>query len=412
MTVLLGVFMFTAVILTLVAGLMAARNKLVAGGEVSIIINDDASKAIQVPTGGSLLNSLADNKIFIPSACGGKGSCGVCKVEVDEGGGAMLPTETSHITRGEARQGCRLSCQVKVKQNLKIHVPPEVFSVRQWNCKVRSNNNVATFIKELVLKMPEGETLDFQSGGFIQIEVPPFECSFRDFDIDERFHEDWDRFKVWDLRTVGTETAVRAYSMANHPAEGDIVMLNIRIATPPIDRKAGGWEKVNPGLASSYTFALDPGDKVTISGPYGEFYIQETEREMCYIGGGAGMAPLRSHLFHLFHTEGTQRKVSYWYGARSSKELFYEDHFRGLEEKFPNFSFHVAMSEPLPEDNWTGPTGFIHQVVLDEYLSKHPAPEDIEYYLCGPPMMLTAVLAMLDDLGVEEEMIRFDDFGS
>ena len=405
-----GVSMFTGVVLALVAVILAARSKLVATGDVNIEVNGE--RDLVTPAGGKLLNVLADNGLFVSSACGGGGTCAQCRVKVHDGGGEILATEKEHITRREEKEGERLSCQVTVKQDMKIEVPPEVFSVKRMECEVVSNHNVATFIKELVLKMPEGETLDFQSGGFIQIEVPPFECSFRDFDIDERFHEDWDRFKVWDLRTVGTETAVRAYSMANHPAEGDIVMLNIRIATPPIDRKAGGWEKVNPGLASSYTFALDPGDKVTISGPYGEFYIQETEREMCYIGGGAGMAPLRSHLFHLFHTEGTQRKVSYWYGARSSKELFYEDHFRGLEEKFPNFSFHVAMSEPLPEDNWTGPTGFIHQVVLDEYLSKHPAPEDIEYYLCGPPMMLTAVLAMLDDLGVEEEMIRFDDFGS
>ena len=273
-------------------------------------------------------------------------------------------------------------------------------------------DNVATFIKELVLKLPEGELLDFESGGFIQIQVPPFECSFREFDVDERFHEDWDRFNVWNLRTVNRDPVFRAYSMANHPAEGNMMMLNIRIATPPVDRATGTWQKVNPGVVSSYTFKLKPGDKVTISGPYGEFFIQDTDREMVYIGGGAGMAPLRSHIFHLFQTLQTKRKVSYWYGARSSKELFYEEHFLDIERHSPNFSWHVAMSEPLPEDNWTGYTGFIHQVVLDEYLSKHPAPEDVEYYLCGPPMMLQAVLRMLDDLGVEEEMIRFDDFGS
>ena len=275
-----------------------------------------------------------------------------------------------------------------------------------------SNDNVATFIKELVLKLPEGEILDFESGGFVQIEVPPFECDFGGFEVDDRFREDWDRFNVWNLRTVNQEPVFRAYSMANHPAEGNRVMLNIRIATPPIDRATGTWMNVNPGVVSSYVFNLKPGDKATISGPYGEFYIQETEREMVYIGGGAGMAPLRSHIFHLFHTMKTNRKVSYWYGARSSKELFYEEHFEDIEKDFPNFSWHVAMSEPLPEDNWTGYKGFIHQVVLDNYLSNHPAPEDIEYYLCGPPMMLQAVLGMLDELGVEEEMIRFDAFGS
>jgi Na+-transporting NADH:ubiquinone oxidoreductase subunit F len=293
---------------------------------------------------------------------------------------------------------------------MKIEVPAEVFSVQKWDCEVVSNRNVATFIKELVLKLPEGEILDFQPGGFIQIDVPPFECSFSEFDVEEEFHEDWDRFRVWDLKTINRESVFRAYSMANHPAEGNIVMLNIRIATPPPDREKGGWTDLMPGLASSYTFNLKPDDEVTISGPFGEFFIQETDREMVYIGGGAGMAPLRSHIFHLFHTLKTDRKVSYWYGARSSKELFYEEHFEDIEKDFPNFSFHVAMSEPLPEDNWTGHTGFIHQVVLDNYLNDHPAPEDIEYYLCGPPLMLQAVLGMLDELGIEEEMIRFDEF--
>ncbi|MEE2659733.1 MAG: NADH:ubiquinone reductase (Na(+)-transporting) subunit F [Candidatus Latescibacterota bacterium] len=405
-----GVSMFTAVVLGLVAVILVARSKLVATGDVSILVNGE--RTLATAAGGKLLNVLADQGLFVSSACGGGGTCAQCRVRVHEGGGEILATEKEHINRREELDGERLSCQVTVKQDMKIEVPAEVFSVKKLECEVVSNDNVATFIKEFVVKLPEGETLDFQSGGFVQIEVPPFQCDFRDFDIDERFREDWDAFKVWDLRTVNTETAVRAYSMANHPAEGDIVMLNIRIATPPFDRAAGGWMKVNPGLASSYTFNCKPGEKVTISGPYGEFYIQDTDREMCYIGGGAGMAPLRSHIFHLFHTLGTSRKVSYWYGARSSKELFYEDHFRDVESKFPNFSFHVAMSEPLPEDNWTGSMGFIHQVVLDEYLSKHPAPEDIEYYLCGPPMMLQAVLKMLDDLGVEEEMIRFDDFGS
>ena len=405
-----GVGMFTGVVLILVAVILAARSRLVASGDVNININGE--RTITTEAGGKLLNVLADQGIFVSSACGGGGTCAQCRVKIHDGGGDILPTEQEHISRKEEKEGERLSCQVAVKQDMQIEVPPEVFSVRKMECEVVSNHNVATFIKEFIVKLPEGETLDFQSGGFIQIEVPPFECDFRDFDIEERFHSDWDHFKMWDLQTKNPETVVRAYSMGNHPAEGDIVMLNIRIAAPPFDRSIGGWMKVNPGLASSYVFSLKPGDKVTISGPYGEFYVQETAREMCYIGGGAGMAPLRSHLFHLFHTQGTSRKVSYWYGARSSKELFYQDHFEDIEEKFPNFKFHVAMSEPLAEDNWTGHKGFIHQVVLEEYLSKHAAPEDIEYYLCGPPLMLQAVLKMLDDLGVEEEMIRFDDFGS
>ena len=407
-----GVGMFSGVVLMLVGVILVARSRLVATGDVRILINEDEERSLNIPAGGKLMNVLADSGIYVSSACGGGGTCAQCRVKVYEGGGDILDTEREHISRREARDGERLSCQVTVKQDMKIEVPAEVFSVRRWECEVVSNDNVATFIKELVLKLPEGEILDFESGGFIQIQVPPFECSFREFDVDERFHEDWDRFNVWNLRTVNRDPVFRAYSMANHPTEGNMMMLNIRIATPPVDRATGTWEKVNPGVVSSYTFKLKPGDKVTISGPYGEFFIQDTDREMVYIGGGAGMAPLRSHIFHLFHTLQTKRKVSYWYGARSSKELFYEEHFIDIEKHFPNFSWHVAMSEPLPEDNWTGHTGFIHQVVLDEYLSKHPAPEDVEYYLCGPPMMLQAVLRMLDDLGVEEEMIRFDDFGS
>ena len=407
-----GVGMFSGVVLMLVGIILVARSRLVATGDVRILINEDEDRSLSVPAGGKLLNVLADNEIYVSSACGGGGTCAQCRVKVHDGAGDILATELEHITPREAREGDRLSCQVTLKQDMKIEVPAEVFSVRRWECEVVSNENVATFIKELVLKLPQGEILDFESGGFIQIEVPPFECSFREFDVEERFHEDWDRFNVWNLRTVNRDPVFRAYSMANHPAEGNMMMLNIRIATPPVDRATGTWQKVNPGVVSSYTFKLKPGDKVTISGPYGEFFIQDTDREMVYIGGGAGMAPLRSHIFHLFHTLQTKRKVSYWYGARSSKELFYEEHFLDIERHFPNFSWHVAMSEPLPEDNWTGPTGFIHQVVLDEYLSKHPAPEDVEYYLCGPPMMLQAVLRMLDDLGVEEEMIRFDDFGS
>ena len=409
-----GVGMFTGVVLALVAVILVARSKLVASGNVRILINNDESKAISVPAGGKLLNVLADNKVFVSSACGGGGTCAQCKVHVHEGGGEILPTETGHINKREAGEGMRLSCQVNVKQDMKVDVPPEVFSVKKWECEVVSNDNVATFIKEFVVRLPEGENLDFESGGFIQIEVPPFECDFKDFEgIDERFHPDWDRFRVWDFKAVNTETVVRAYSMGNHPAEGDIIMLNIRIATPPPDRSSPtGWKQVPPGVASSYVFDRKPGDKVTISGPFGEFFIQDTDREMVYIGGGAGMAPLRSHLFHLFHTLKTGRKVSYWYGARNPNEVFYEDQFRQIEDEFPNFKFHIAMSEPRPEDNWEGHVGFIHQVLLENYLNDHSAPEDVEYYICGPPIMLQAVLGMLDNLGVEEEMIRFDDFGS
>ena len=409
-----GVGMFTGVVLALVVLILVARSKLVASGDVRILINDDQNKALSVPAGGKLLNVLADNGVFVSSACGGGGTCAQCKVHIHEGGGDILPTETGHINKREAGEGMRLSCQVAVKEDMKIEVPPEVFSGKKWECEVVSNDNVATFIKEFVVKLPEGETMDFESGGFIQIEVPPFEADFKDFeDIDERFHPDWDRFRVWDFKAVNTETVVRAYSMGNHPAEGDIIMLNIRIATPPPDRSSPtGWKQVPPGLASSYVFSRKPGDKITISGPFGEFFIQDTDREMVYIGGGAGMAPLRSHLFHLFHTLKTGRKISYWYGARNPNEVFYEDQFRELEAAFPNFKFHIAMSEPRPENNWDGYVGFIHQVLFDNYLDTHSAPEDVEYYICGPPIMLQAVLGMLDNLGVEEEMIRFDDFGS
>ena len=407
MTVLLGVFMFTAIMLTLVGVLMVARNKLVAGGEVSIIVNNDESKALRAPTGGSLLNALANNKIFIPSACGGKGTCGVCKVEVLEGGGAMLPTETSHITRGQAREGCRLSCQVKVKQDLKIGVPPDIFSVRKWRCKVRSNRNVATFIKELVLELPPGEAVPFRAGGYIQITCPPYTTLFRDFDIDEEFRSDWNKYHLWEL-TAGSDEAVdRAYSMANYPQEKGIIMLNVRVATPPPRAPKG----TPPGIMSSYIFSLKPGDDVTISGPFGEFFAKDTDAEMVYIGGGAGMAPLRSHIFDQFGRLHTKRKVSYWYGARSLREAFYIDHFDKIAEENPNFEWHLALSEPLPEDNWTGYTGFIHQVLYDHYLKDHPAPEDIEYYMCGPPPMMSACFKMLDDLGVEEENILSDDFG-
>jgi Na+-transporting NADH:ubiquinone oxidoreductase subunit F len=399
------------IILVLVFALMLAEGQLVNKGKVKILINNDESKTLEVESGTTLLDTLSSNGLLLPSACGGGGTCGVCRCRVLEGGGDLLPTEEGHINRKEGKENWRLSCQVKVKQDMRIEVPPEVFSINKWECKVRSNENVATFIKEFVLELPEGENLPFESGGYIQIEVPKYEIDYSNFDIEEEYRGDWDRFNLWNLKANNNETVIRAYSMANHPAEGNIVMLNIRIASPPPDRAKGGFVDVPPGIASSFIFDLKPGDLATVSGPYGEFFIQETEREMCYIGGGAGMAPLRSHIFHLFHTLRTGRKVSYWYGARSLREMFYEDHFRKIEEEFPNFKFHIALSDPLPEDNWEGHTGFIHSVVLDNYLDDHPAPEDIEYYICGPPMMLSAVQGMLDGLGVESNMIRYDDFG-
>lgn len=404
--VLLGMLMFTLVVLTLVIVLMVAKSKLVSSGNVTILVNEDPDKALTVPAGGTLLGTLANQKIFIPSACGGKGSCGVCKVTVKEGGGAILPTEEGHISRREAREGVRLSCQVKVKQDMKIELPPEVFDVRKWRCKVRSNHNVATFIKELVLELPEGETVPFRAGGYIQIECPPHTVHYKDFDIEERFRDAWDAFKLWDYSSTVDETVTRAYSMANYPEEFGIIMLNVRIATPP-PRSQG----IPPGIMSSYIFNLKPGDEVTISGPFGEFFAQDTKREMCFIGGGAGMAPMRSHIFDQFRRLRTDRKATFWYGARSLREMFYVEDFDSIQREFPNFKWHVALSEPMPEDNWTGLTGFIHQVLHDEYLKDHPAPEDIEYYLCGPPMMLSACTKMLENLGVEEEMIAYDDFG-
>lgn len=405
--IVLGVLMFTGVIVSLVVLLMIARSKLVSGGEVKITINDDPDKALTVKAGDTLLNSLSANKIFIPSACGGKGSCGVCKVTVLEGGGSLLPTETGHISRGEAREGVRLSCQVKVKNDLKIEIPPEIFHVRQWQCTVRSNRNVATFIKELVLELPPGEEVPFRAGGYIQIEAPPHEIRYKDFKIEERFREDWDRYDLWRYTSKVEEPVVRAYSMANYPLEKDIIMLNVRIATPP----PRAPEDVPPGKMSSYIFNLKPGDKVTISGPFGEFFARQTRAEMLFIGGGAGMAPMRSHIFDLFKRIKTDRKVSFWYGARSLRETFYVEEFDRLARENANFTWRLALSEPLPEDNWTGYTGFIHTVVYQNYLKDHPAPEDIEYYLCGPPMMNQACINMLLDLGVERENIMLDDFG-
>ena len=406
-TVGLGVLMFTFVIVSLVFVLLAARRSLVATGDVTIVINDDPNNTLQTMAGGTLLGTLATNKIFIPSACGGKGTCGVCTVKVNDGGGAILPTELSHVSRGEAREGVRLSCQVKVKQDMKIEVPPEVFSVQKWTCKVRSNHNVATFIKELVLELPVGENVPFRAGGYIQIECPPGVVPYRDFQIEEEYRTDWDKFDLWRYTSTVEEPVVRAYSMANYPEEKGVITLNVRIASPP----PRGPEGIPPGKMSSYMFSLKPGDDVVISGPFGEFFAKETDAEMLFIGGGAGMAPMRSHIFDQFFRLGTSRKISFWYGARSLREAFYVDHFDKIEAKFPNFDWQLALSEPLPEDAWKGKTGFIHQVVYDNYLRDHPAPEDVEFYLCGPPMMIKACMEMLDSLGVEPENILFDDFG-
>ncbi len=405
--VFLGVVMFTGVIVSLVGVLLIAKARLVSSGEVTIRINDDADNDLRVAAGSTLLNTLAERKIFIPSACGGKGSCGVCKVDVLEGGGSILPTELSHITRGEAREGCRLSCQVKVKNDIRIRIPAEIFHVRQWTCKVRSNHNVATFIKELVLELPPGEEVPFRAGGYVQIKAPPCTVHFKDFDVEDEYRPDWDRFDLWKLSTTISEPVERAYSMANYPLENDIIMLNVRIATPPPKAPAG----TSPGLMSSYIFSLKPGDEVVISGPFGEFFARETDAEMLFIGGGAGMAPMRSHIFDQFRRLNTQRKVTFWYGARSLREMFYVEDFDAIQRDFPNFKWHVALSEPLPEDNWKGYTGFIHNVVRESYLKQHPAPEDLEYYLCGPPMMNTACIQMLLDMGVERENIMLDDFG-
>jgi len=404
-TILLGVAMFTVVIVGLVAILLLAKAKLVNSEAVTISINGE--KDISVPAGGTLLNALAQEKIFIPSACGGKGSCGVCLVHVHEGGGAMLPTEGTFINRGQAREGCRLSCQVKVKQAMKVEVEPEIFSVRKWTCKVISNDNVATFIKELKLALPEGESVPFRAGGYIQIECPPHVANYKDFEIDDEYRGDWDKFDMWRYVSKVTEPVERAYSMANYPEEEGMIMLNVRIASPP----PRGPEGVPPGIMSSYIFNLKEGDEVTISGPFGEFFAQETEREMVFVGGGAGMAPMRSHIFDQFRRIKTDRKVSFWYGARSLREAFYGEEFDEIAKDFPNFTWHLALSDAQPEDNWEGYTGFIHQVLLEEYLKDHPAPEDCEYYMCGPPMMNKAVIDMLIDMGVEPENIRLDDFG-
>ena len=403
----LGVTVVSIVIISLVLIINLAESKLLPQGDVSILINDDSDSEVKTRPGSTLLSVLAGQTIFLPSACGGGGTCAMCKCQVLEGGGDILPTETGHISRSEAKENWRLACQVKVKQDMKIHVPEEIFSIQKWEATVSSNENVATFIKELVLDLPKGENVNFQAGGYIQIDIPEYNINFNTFDVEKEYHPDWDKFKIWDLVAKNEEPIFRAYSMANHPAEGNRVMLNVRIATPPPPL----WNDVPPGLASSYIFNLKPGDKVTISGPYGEFFIKDTDREMVYIGGGAGMAPMRSHLFHLFQTLKTNRKVSFWYGARSVREMFYDDQFKKIAKEYPNFSYNVALSEPMEEDNWSGYTGFIHQVLHDEYLAKHEDPTEVEFYMCGPPPMINACDGMLDSLGVEKEMIAYDSFG-
>jgi Na+-transporting NADH:ubiquinone oxidoreductase subunit F len=409
LVIVVSIIVFFVVILSLVMILLFAKSKLTPSGKVTLTVNDDTQFSVQ--PGSTVLTTLSENSIYLPSACGGGGTCAMCKCQVVEGGGTILPTEKDFFTRREQMEQWRLGCQVKIREDMKIRVPEEVMGIKKWECEVVSNRNVATFIKEFVVRLPEGESMDFKSGGYIQIDVPKIEVDFKDFEVEEEFREEWDQFKMWDLKMKNNEPTYRAYSMANHPAEGNIVMLNIRIATPPWDRAKGAFMNVNPGVCSSFIFSRKPGDKVSISGPYGEFFIKESRNEMVYIGGGAGMAPLRSHLFHLFLTDKSDRKVSYWYGARSLREVFYEEDFRKIEEEFSNFKFNIALSEPKPEDNWSGYTGFIHQIVYDNYLSKHEDPDEIEYYLCGPPMMNDAVLKMLYDLGVPDEMVDLDDFG-
>jgi Na+-transporting NADH:ubiquinone oxidoreductase subunit F len=402
--VIAGTAVFTGLALILTIGLLVASRRLVPSGPVKIDVNDGL-KTLEVSAGTSLLSALSSQKVFLPSACGGGGTCALCKCIVTGGGGELLPTEAGHISRPMARAGWRLACQLKVKRDLTIRVPEDVLEIRKFTGTVRSNRNVATFIKELVVDLPEGMNLNFRAGGYIQMDVPPFEIAFRGFDVDERFRDAWDKFKLWDLTCRNPEPIFRAYSMANHPAEGNRVMLNVRIATPPPGIDAP------PGLASTYIFNLKPGDSVVLSGPFGEFFAKDTQREMVYIGGGAGMAPMRSHIFDLFRTKRTPRKVSFWYGARSRREMFYDEDFRSIAKDHPNFAYTVALSEPLPSDRWDGPTGFIHQVVLDRYLKNHPDAAEIEYYLCGPPPMIAAVNKMLYDLGVEKDMIAYDEFG-
>lgn len=403
--ILVGVLLFTIVLLVLVGIILGAKSMLVASGSVDVLINGE--KTVQAPVGSKLLGALADAELYVASACGGGGTCGQCRVNVHEGGGSILPTETGHINKREAAEGGRLSCQLTVKQNMKISVPDEVFGVRKWRCKVKSNENVATFIKELVLELPKGETVPFRAGGYIQIECPAYDLQYSDFDVADEFRGDWDRFDLWKVKSKVNEPVMRAYSMANYPEEEGIIMLNVRIATPP----PGNLDGVPAGQMSSWIFNLKPGDEADISGPFGEFYAKETENEMVFIGGGAGMAPMRSHIFDQLMRLDSNRKITFWYGARSLRETFYADHFDKLQEKHENFTWHLALSDPQPEDNWTGHTGFIHNVLNDNYLKDHAAPEDCEFYMCGPPMMNAAVVDMLRELGVEDDHIMLDDFG-
>ncbi len=431
MPIVWAVVVFTTVILGLSFMLIFARKKLMPQGEVSLIINGDKDNPLVIEPGDTLLTALSSKNIFLPSACGGGGTCAMCECHVDSGGGDVLPTEMNHMTKKEAAEGLRLACQVKVRNDMEVRIPEEIFGIKKWECEVISNYNVATFIKEFIVRLPAGEKLDFEAGGYIQVDVPETKVDYKDFNIDahpkyhdslDKFKKDWDKFNMWDLKMVNDEEIFRAYSMSNHPAEGDIVSLTIRIATPPFDRVKGGWMDVNPGICSSYVFSRKPGDKVTISGPYGEFFIKPTEAEMLYVGGGAGMAPMRSHLYHLFHTLKTGRKVTFFYGGRTKQELFYVEEFREIEKQFPNFTFAIALDNPLPEDNWIlkkdlddkegdGFKGYVHNVVIDEYLSKHEAPEEVELYFCGPPMMNQSVIKMADDWGIPEENVAFDDFG-
>ena len=402
-----GVGMFVAIIMSLVVVILIARSKLVNTGKVNININDNPDNSISVEAGGKLLQTLAGEGIFLSSACGGGGSCGQCRCKVISGGGDILPTEESHFTQGEIRDGMRLACQVAVKQDMAVEIDPEFFDVKKWECEVISNENVATFIKELTLKIPEGEVVPFRAGGYVQLEAPPHTVHYKDFDIQPEYHEDWDKFNLWQYTSKVDEPVIRAYSMANYPEEKGIIKFNIRIASPP----PRGGEGIPPGKMSSYVFSLKPGDKITVSGPYGEFFAKDTKAEMVFIGGGAGMAPMRSHIFDQLKRLKSDRKISFWYGARSKREMFYVEDYDGLAAEFPNFTWNVALSDPQPEDNWEGYTGFIHNVLYENYLKDHPAPEDCEFYMCGPPVMNAAVIAMLKSLGVEDENILLDDFG-
>ncbi|WP_330924738.1 NADH:ubiquinone reductase (Na(+)-transporting) subunit F [Candidatus Sororendozoicomonas aggregata] len=405
--ILMGVVMFSVIVLTLVAVILAARSRLVSMGDVAININDDPEKRVTTAAGGKLLTTLAGSGVFLPSACGGGGTCAQCKCKVLDGGGEMLPTERSHFTKREEKEGWRLSCQVAVKQDMKIEVEEELFGVKKWECDVVSNDNVATFIKELTLRLPEGENVDFRAGGYVQLEAPAHEVDYKDFDIQEEYRGDWDKFNLWQFKSKVTEPVIRAYSMANYPEEKGLLKFNIRVASPP----PGAGPEIPPGQMSSFVFNLKPGDKMTVYGPFGEFFAKETDNEMVFVGGGAGMAPMRSHIFDQLKRLSSKRKISFWYGARSLREAFYVDEFNKLAEENPNFSWHLALSDPQPEDNWEGKTGFIHQVLLENYLKDHAAPEDCEFYMCGPPMMNQAVINMLTDLGVEKDNILLDDFG-